>query len=280
MTQSNPLAKHFRQPAIFLKLPSLGRYWPEDTLTLGATGDIPVYPMTTKDEITLRTPDALMNGTGVVSVIQNCIPAITDAWSMPSVDVDACLIAIRIASYGPDMNVNSSCPKCQHVNENTIDLTQALEQITMPNYDNLLKETDLTIKLKPQTYYALNRSNSISYKEQRILDVLNREDVSPEDRERNLKAVTDELIELNIDTLTASTDYILMSDGTKVTQPEFIKEFYSNTSGALVKKIQDKLAEIAASAGLRPYKNVCTECEHEYQTEVTFDYANFFELGS
>lgn len=280
MTQSNPLAKHFRQPAIYLKLPSLGRYWPEDTLTLGATGDIPVYPMTTKDEITLRTPDALMNGTGVVSVIQNCIPAITDAWQMPSVDVDACLIAIRIASYGADMNVTSSCPKCQHANENTIDLTLALEQITMPNYDNLLKETDLTIKLKPQTYYALNRSNSISYKEQRILDVLNKEDVSPEDRERNLKTVTDELIELNVDTLTASTDYILMSDGTKVTQPEFIKEFYSNTSGALVKKIQDKLAEIAASAGLRPYTNVCSECDHEYQTEVTFDYANFFGLGS
>jgi hypothetical protein len=144
----------------------------------------------------------------------------------------------------------------------------------------VLKETDLTIKLKPQTYFALNRSNTISYKEQRILDVLSKDDVTPEDRERNLKAVTDELIELNVDTLTASTEYILMSDGTKVTQSEFIKEFYSNTSGALVKKIQDKLAEIAASAGLRPYKNVCTECEHEYQTDVTFDYANFFGLGS
>ena len=280
MTQSNPLAKHFRQPAIYLKLPSQGRYWSDDALTLGATGDIPVYPMTTKDEITLRTPDALMNGTGVVSVIQNCIPAIADAWTMPSVDVDACLIAIRIASYGPDMNVTSSCPKCNHANENTVDLTNALEQIAMPNYDNVLKETDLTIKLKPQTYFALNRSNTISYKEQRILDVLSKEDVTPEDRERNLKAVTDELIELNVDTLTASTEYILMSDGTKVTQSEFIKEFYSNTSGALVKKIQDKLAEIAASAGLRPYKNVCTECEHEYQTDVTFDYANFFGLGS
>jgi hypothetical protein len=109
---------------------------------------------------------------------------------------------------------------------------------------------------------------------------LSKDDVTPEDRERNLKAVTDELIELNVDTLTASTEYILMSDGTKVTQSEFIKEFYSNTSGALVKKIQDKLAEIAASAGLRPYKNVCTECEHDYQTDVTFDYANFFGLGS
>jgi len=280
MNQTNPLAKHFRQPAIYLKLPSQGQYWPDGALTLSATGDLPVYPMTTKDEITLRTPDALMNGTGVVSVIQNCIPAIADAWAMPSIDVDACLIAIRIASYGNDMNVTSNCPKCQHSNDNTIELTQALEQIIMPNYDNLLKDKDLTIKLKPQTYFSVNRSNTITYKEQRILDVLTKEDVTPEDRESNLKQVTDELIELNVDTLTSSTDYILMSDGTKVTDAEYIKDFYNNTSGALVKKIQDKLAEIAQAGGLKPYKNACTECSHEYQTDVTFDYASFFEVGS
>jgi len=41
-----------------------------------------------------------------------------------------------------------------------------------------------------------------------------------------------------------------------------------------------KLAEIASTAGLKPYDNVCDECQHEYKTEVTFDYANFFGLGS
>jgi hypothetical protein len=74
MTNSNPLAKHFRQPAIYLRLPSQGQYWPENAITLPVTGELPVYPMTTKDEITLRTPDALINGTGVVSVIESCIP--------------------------------------------------------------------------------------------------------------------------------------------------------------------------------------------------------------
>lgn len=280
MTQSNPLAKHFRQPSIYLKLPSQGRYWPDDALTLSATGDLPVYPMTTKDEIALRTPDALMNGSGVVDVIKSCIPAIIDPWQMPSVDVDACLIAIRIASYGTDMNVASRCPKCEHSNENTVDLNHALEQITMPNYNHTVTDKDLSIKLKPQNYYAVNKTNSIAYKEQRILDVLANQEVSAEDRERNLKSITDELIELNVDNLTASTEYILMEDGTKVTDLAFIKEFYNNTSGALVKKIQDALGDIAKSAGLKPYKNICTECEHEYQTEVTFDYANFFGLGS
>jgi hypothetical protein len=282
MNQSNPLAKHFRQPAIFLKLPSQGQYWPENALTLSATGELPVYPMTTKDEITLRTPDALINGTAIVNVIQSCIPSIADPWVMPSVDVDACLIAIRIASYGTDMDLSTTCPNCNHINDHTINLPSALEQIAMPNFDSLIKEPNLTIKLKPQTYFAVNRANSATYKEQRILDVLNQPDteISDEDREKNLKIVTDDLIELNMDNLTDSTEYILMSDGTRVTDREFIKEFYANTSGLLIRKVQEKLGEIATSAGLKPYNNVCTECQHEYKTEVTFDYANFFGLGS
>ena len=114
MTQSNPLAKHFRQPAVYLRLPSGGAYWPNESVILPANGELPVYPMTTKDEIILRTPDALINGAGVVTVIQSCIPSITNAWNMPSVDVDACLIAIRIASYGNGMDVTVICPKCQN----------------------------------------------------------------------------------------------------------------------------------------------------------------------
>ena len=282
MNQPNPLAKHFRQPAIFLKLPSQGKYWPDDALTLPATGELPVYPMTTKDEILLRTPDALINGSGVVDVIQSCIPSISDPWAMPSIDVDACLIAIRIASYGNDMNVTTSCPKCNHVNDNTIDLVTSLEQIQLPDFNSTIEDTDLTIKLKPQTYFAVNRSNSITYKEQRILDILAKPEteISFEDRERNLKEVTEELIQLNVDNLTASTDYILMSDGNKVVDSDFIKEFYNNTSSALIRKVQDKLAEFAAASGIKPYINICAECETEYKSEVTFDYANFFGSGS
>jgi hypothetical protein len=180
------------------------------------------------------------------------------------------------------MNVSTACPKCNHTNDNTIDLVDALGQIQVPDFSSTITDTDLTIKLKPQTYFAVNRSNSITYKEQRILDILAKPDneISFEDRERNLKEVTEELIQLNVDNLTASTDYILMSDGNKVTDSEFIKEFYNNTSSALIRKVQDKLAEFAAEAGLKPYTNICEECKTEYKSEVTFDYANFFGSGS
>ena len=47
-----------------------------------------------------------------------------------------------------------------------------------------------------------------------------------------------------------------------------------------IKKITTKLGEMAASAGLKPYKNTCAECSTDFNTEVTFDYANFFGSGS
>ena len=53
---SNPLFKHFRQPAIYLKLPSEGQVYPDGTIDYPVTKEIPVYPMTVKDELTLSTP--------------------------------------------------------------------------------------------------------------------------------------------------------------------------------------------------------------------------------
>ncbi|NDB58023.1 hypothetical protein EB001_06220, partial [bacterium] len=106
----NPLAKHFRQPSVYLKLPSGGKYWPEGTINLPANGEVPIMAMTTKDEITIRTPDALMNGQGVVDLIQSCCPNITNAWAMPTIDSDAILVAIRIATNGSNMDIDSKCP--------------------------------------------------------------------------------------------------------------------------------------------------------------------------
>ena len=154
---ANPLAKHFRQPSIYIKLPSNGRFWPEGALDLPVTGQIPVYPMTAKDEITLRTPDALMNGAGVVDVIRSCCPSITDPWKMPSIDVDAVLIAIRIASYGADMDIDTDCPYCKEENTHTVNLNESLNGIRCPDYDQKFAFDNLKIKFnyKPSTVLVI-----------------------------------------------------------------------------------------------------------------------------
>ena len=68
--QQNPLAKHFRQPAIYIKLPSNGEYYDDAIVTIPENGELPVYPMTALDEISYRTADALFNGAAVANVIK------------------------------------------------------------------------------------------------------------------------------------------------------------------------------------------------------------------
>ena len=48
---TNPLKQYFRRPAIYIKLPSEGKYYPEGTIDLPDNKELPVYPMTAIDEI-------------------------------------------------------------------------------------------------------------------------------------------------------------------------------------------------------------------------------------
>ena len=43
---ANPLNKYYRQPAIYITLPTKGRYYSADVYTPTETGEIPVLPMT------------------------------------------------------------------------------------------------------------------------------------------------------------------------------------------------------------------------------------------
>ena len=60
-TNPNPLSQYFRQPVIYIKLPSNGKFYPPGTLDMPANNELPVLPMTAIDEITYRTPDALFD---------------------------------------------------------------------------------------------------------------------------------------------------------------------------------------------------------------------------
>ena len=124
---ANPLKQFFRQPAIYLQLPSDGRHWQDQSLTMPENHELPVYPMTAIDEITYRTPDALFNGQAVVNVIQSCVPAVKDGWAVPGIDINALLIGIRIASYGHDLEIGTKCPECGTDAEYTVDLRMILD---------------------------------------------------------------------------------------------------------------------------------------------------------
>jgi hypothetical protein len=273
---ANPLAKHFRQPALYISLPSNGKFWPNGSLDLPITGEMPIYPMTAKDEITIRTPDALMNGQGVVDVIQSCCPCIKDAWKMPSIDVDAILLSIRSASYGNEMDFDAICPKCNDESNFALDLSALISRLAMPNYEQLVVIENLQIKLKPQPYYEVNRINQITFTEQQILRTINDDSLSEEDKKIKNDQFLKKIIELNVEACINSTQSITTQDGTVVTDVDFIREFYNNASFRVMKEIQARLVEINEEATPKPMHITCEKCSNEYDVPLVFDYANFF----
>jgi len=278
-SSNNPLAKHFRQPAIYIKLTSEGKYWKDGTVELPVTGEIPVYPMTAKDEIILRTPDALINGTSVVNVVQSCCPNIKNAWAMPSIDVDSTLIAIRIASYGSTMAITAKCPKCNEEHDYDIDLQKVLGEIRAPDYSQtILTDDGLIIKFKPLTYYEVSKSGNMVFEEEKLIQSLADpaldEDVRKVEFEKHIK----NMIDINVNNATLATESIL-ADGMLITDSSFISDYYRNAKSSVLHQVQNQLKEFAKAVAIKEEETKCASCENIFKLAVEFDYTHFFDNG-
>jgi hypothetical protein len=185
--------------------------------------------MTSRDEIMLRTPDALLNGQGMVDVIQSCCPSIKNAWQMPATDVDTVLIAIRIASYGHNMDVESTCPHCNESHTYTMDLRSMLEAVRAPDFEQEHAVEAIFIKFRPQAYYGVNKTSKIGFEINKLGQAI---DAIEDDETRSKEAVTQmsRLVDLNLEVLTGATEYIALDESPeqRVFDKKYILEFDYN----------------------------------------------------
>ena len=274
---NNPLAKHFRQPAIYLRLPSGGKFYPQGMLDLTINGEIPIFPMTIKDEILLKTPDALMNGEGMADMIASCCPNIKDVWNIPLVDLDAILIAIRLASYGQGMDMTSSCSHCGEENEHTIDLRGVLDSLTLVNnYDKVNVVDGLAFKLKPQTYRDLNRVGLITFEQEKLISAITNSDLSEEDKRSQFQRAFNNLTDLNIQTLVSCIESITTDEGQTVVDTILINDFLNQTDRKTYDGVKELIQTTVGANSLAPIEVECVECHGKYKIKVEFNQTSFF----
>jgi hypothetical protein len=276
---SNPLSQYFRQPAIFIRLPSQGKFYPTNAIDHTVNGEYPVLPMTTMDEITYRTPDALFNGQSVCSVIESCIPNIKDAWAVPNVDLDTMLVAIRIATYGNDLDINSTCPGCETETEYTMNLTQVLSNIHGMDYSQSLKIGDLEIYFQPMSYKQMNQNSLTQFEEQRALQSLT--EMDPENNER-VKQLSDVLKKINNITTRALAQSIALvkTPTAQVSNEEHIAEWLGNCDRNMFGEIRDFIIANKQKSELQPMHIQCTNCNHRYDQPFTLNMTDFFADAS
>jgi len=279
--EQNPLRKYFRQPKVFTTLPSRGKYYAEGVLDMPSTNELPVFAMTAKDELIIKTPDALLNGQATVDIIKSCIPNITDPWAMPSVDLDAALIAIRIATYGEILELSTKVPGTGEDRKFDVDLRQMLNKLVTPVFNDHLTLGDINVKLKPLTYREFTDSNLKTFEEQRMFSLVNDDDMDDSVKLERFTTSFKKLTNLTINMLCKSIESLTIDDNV-VTNQAHIEEFIDNVDKEFFKGITDHLDLQRQQFAIEPLKVRSTEedieagAPAEYEIPITFDQSNFF----
>lgn len=284
MTENtNPLGKYYRQPQIYIRLPSKGKYYGPDVFTPTETGEIPVLPMTAKDELSFKTPDAMMSGQATVDVIQSCVPNFKNAWKMVNFDTDAVLLAIRIATYGETMDVTYNVPVTNEDMSHTVNLPAMLEDLAKVDIvDEATTKSGFKVKLAPLDYQALTQVQVAQFEQQKIYTTVNNSALSEQEKSTQFVKSFKLLNNINFSMLVDSITQITTPDGNTVVDKAQIKDFCDNCDAKVINEIQDELAKIRAQAQIQPIKFKATEEQIKkgvpasYEVPVTFDSSNFF----
>lgn len=278
---NNPLQKYFRQPKLHVRLPSGGKYYPPGTLDLPESGEVAIYPLTAKDELLLKTPDSLMNGTATADVIKSCVPQIKNPWYMPSLDVDALIIAIRIATYGPEMTLTVKVPNTGDEKDFTVDLNNLVEPLMSAKYDAVIQLDKMKITLRPLMYSEFTKDAIRSFEEQRVYNLLNDDTVPAEEKMERFRAAFNRLTDLTVETVAKSIAQIEVDDQV-VSEPKHILEFMQNTSKEFYTTILNHISEQRDKFAVKPFIANTTKEEQEkgapetFEVPITFDQSNFF----
>lgn len=270
---SNPLQKYFRQPKIYISLPSKGLYYKPGDL-IGDHSNVPIFGMTGMDEIIMKTPDALFNGEATIKVIESCCPYIKDAKSIPSLDIDVLLAAIRIATSGEKMIVNHTCPKCSTDNEYDINLSSVIDFYSSRTFNNRLQIDDLLINLRPLNYQDMTRVNIENFKLQRIIMQINEKEV--EEKQEILDQLYSKLADIQVELFLLSIESIRTPEAL-VTDRDQILEWLKNSPRETYHVIKSHLEKSKDEWSVPKQSVKCGNCGHEDEVSVILDQSNFFD---
>ena len=271
---NNPLKQYFRRPAVYIKLPSEGRYYDPSVIDIPETGEFPVYPMTAIDEITARTPDALFNGTAVADLIKSCIPGIKDPWSINSIDMDAVLIGIRAASGGGTLDIDSKCPECDTESTYGINLVGVLSTLKPGDYTKTLDIGDLKIKFRPLLYKEMNQAAIAQFDVQKTFNNVYSIE-NEEERNDAVKAQLEKITLLTMEILSQTIEFI-QTPTALVDDKAFILDFLKNCDKDAYTQIRDYSTTLKEDTEIKPAELVCTNCGHKYDQPYAINPTDFF----
>jgi hypothetical protein len=282
---ANPLAQYYRKPGTYIDLPSGGRFYKLPP-KLSDTNELAVYPMTAKDELALKNPDALLNGEALRQVIASVCPDIKDVSEIPAPDIDAILVAMRMTSYGDDMEINVN-HGCEESGGNSQRVTVGLGSVlstsrSIPeSLGTVTLASGVIVQLRPYTLEAQSRLLRVQFNTMRSLQGAEANENSTIEQKADIaNKGYDHLVVLSQDILAQSIISVTLPDGSEVTNFAHIHEWVKNLDRASNERLDEEIKAFSKFGITRTLEVTCDHCKNKFTTDMLFDPTSFFNVGS
>jgi len=276
----NPLKHLYRSKTVYVSLPSKGKYYPSG-INLSLDGELGLMPMTTADEIMLKSPDALFNGEAMFDMLKSCVPDIVNPKEIPQCDLDVILFGIRVATTGEMLEISSKCPHCEEVSDYEVNLPAIMstaQQIDVQDFIEINENT--TVHVRPYSLDTQIKSSIRQFHNYRMEAALNQDGM---DNEKKAELFNQALAAASTITVELCASNILKvvitdSEGVKkeVTERNHIFEWVNNMESAVYKKIINVMKSLGNAKIQNQTAINCAKCEKEYRTEIDLDPVTFF----
>lgn len=162
MTEVNPLVDQYREKigrTVLVAFPTMGHFYHDGVMRPGTKfTEITVYPLGTEAELLLKDPILMASGRSVPKMITALVPQVVIPEELSDIDIEVLLIAVRLASYGPDLKVEHTCANpekvqggvggdihvCREENTIVLNLIEHIQKyVPIENWDQYRMEFDL-----------------------------------------------------------------------------------------------------------------------------------------
>jgi len=230
-----------------------------------------------------KTPDALLNGQATVEVIQSCMPNIKDAWQTPSIDLDAILVAIRMASFGETIDLSATVPGTEITKDFQLNLQTVFDNLISTEYVDTFQIDGFKVQIKPATYQLSTQQAIKAFEEQRIFSTVNDDSLDDGLKLERFQKSFANLTDININAVVANVVAIQPDgDDEAVTNPKYLREFLEGAEAKTYNQIADYIKEQKERFTQKPLQVTATPEEIEagaskvYEIPIVFDQSNFF----
>lgn len=266
----NPLIKKMQRiiPGTTIRLPSRGTFYKHGELDDEVKdGEIVVHPMTTLDEITIRSTDMLFQGTAIDKVVSRCAPQVKKPLELFAKDIDYILVQLRKISYGDTIILNFTCPTC---------IDRAKEDEDTPEHEYSMsidyfisKSKELNIQDLVKYIVTLTNGMVINLRPSKFNEMLKMNQINDETK-------TPEEIE---DIITSSIMAVIDNvDGTA--DRDELKAWLKMVPVKVMEEIVSKIAEANNWGPEFSYHLVCKDCNTKHDISYILNPVSFFTLPS